>query len=888
MRLNDAFVFVILSDKYRPASFDYRDILSKYLLLIPEDQSVKSPVEKVILDYSKKNSDAITEEIHPSSPGFVKPKPANSGISPAKIAQAERESSTESDHSESSDEDQTFTERSRPVMRSATPRRSASPMRRVQIGRSGSRRSTALTIKSLNYFPPRERITSNRDGDENNSGDEQADQPAKKSENTVRRMSVQEAISLFENKQKDQKLDVQKGKASGEVSLNTNKTVLRRWSSGISDSLTRDQDQENASEAISEASAIVDPDSGDNSKSTDVKTEFDISASNLKIASETTQLVASPETQMMATLSKDCLVDSVSSHAEGNADEAAAPAEWNRQKEVELNQILMKMVESKQRKYQGPKTGSARSLSSSNEQRGGFYSQYKAKRDERFRAENVQKHSLIEEQFKMLQGTIKPSKADLASKGVTAKKLDGSVGSQRPRRNSSPPVLQKKEVSKAAASKKVTPKSSPLPATRSSYTSGPLQKSSGGQSVKSSSRVSSANTTPSRRKSLPISPVPPSPKTERPMHQQKGKPEAKTDVKPSTRGQEEKSKKTTNTKRIVKTTATTASADGSASAVSKPSFYNKVTKKSSVVPLEAKPVKKSVGTGRVAGPVITKSKVNQPDDSSKRSDSSIQAAEIVSSRETTEPTAKVLEVDLPQQANDVDANLVTSLDNDLNLENTENVDQSIAEVDNGNKNSVELPVAEIQPDDDIGISSSAWVEVEHQEVANVYDTGLSDTPISNGLVPPLVSSPRVRHSLSQMLQADSNEQDIIEWGNAENPPALIYHKDAPKGLKRLLKFARKSKGEANVTGWASPSIFSEGEDDTEDSKTAHKKNLDTLRKAALQAKGYGQQKFMLNESFHDGNASKRSEEYNGIDVLSGIRQYLPPKSCGILKYSSRC
>ncbi|THU70132.1 hypothetical protein C4D60_Mb08t21820 [Musa balbisiana] len=807
----------------------------------------------MISNHTRNDSEDTTIE-------FGKANSINIGISPVKIAHAERQSSTESEESsESSDEVQAITERSRPIIRSATPRRSASPMRRVQIGRSGSRRSTALTIKSLNYFPTRERIASNRDEDENSSRDEMTEQPTKKPENTVRRMSVQEAINLFESKQKDQNLDVQKRRALGEVSSSTNKAVLRRWSAGMSESLTRSQ--ENASESTSQdTSADLVLGVGDN-KLTDVKVESDIPPGNFSATeSDIVQIVKSPN------LEKDSSPGLVISGAQESDDRAAASAEWSRRKEEELNQMLMNMMERKPGNCRGTNGGCGGSLSVSNEQRGDFYSQYKEKRDEKLRAENFKKHPVMETQLKVLQETLKQSKADMASKsGVSTKKLDWSGNSQQPRRNSSPPVLHKKEDSKATASRKSLPKTSSLPTTRASWSSGTSLKASGVQQAKTSPRVTSANANLSRRKSQPTaSPTPPSSKTERTLHQPKGKLETKTDVKPTLVVQGEKKQKTTpRTHKTLKTNAPLPPEDDSGTVTAKPSFYNKVTKKSSVVPLEAKPfLKKGTRTRPGVGPMITKTKVAQSDASSKISDTINQAE--VKDPKITESTAKVVEVDLSQQANDVDADLDTLLHNDLNVGKTETLDQSLAEVDNGLKNSVEPPVAEIQPDERIGISSVAWVEVECEEVSTGNGTILSEASVSTMFAPLPLSSPRVRHSLSQMLQADSNEPEVIEWGNAENPPAMIYHKDAPKGLKRLLKFGRKSKGEANVTGWASPSVFSEGDDDTE-----YSKNLDMTRKTALQPKNYGQQKTKPDESSCDGNSSKRAVEYHGVhDVLS--------------------
>ncbi|KAK8446006.1 hypothetical protein SEVIR_9G420100v4 [Setaria viridis] len=750
-------------------------------------------------------------------------RPIANNVSPAKLAQIERESSTESDDSsESSGEGEAVVERSRPLVRSASPRRSASPMRRVQIGRSGSRRSTAIAIKSLSYFPPSQRIPLDKD-DESNG---ETDQPPRKSDNNVRRMSVQDAISLFESKQKDQNPDSQNKKAG----LFTTKSVLRRWSAGMGDSLN-DKSEERISDSTSESkpnNMAYDTEK----EGAEMKTEPDEAPKNF-ITSEVEGLTFhadSPDTRvsgMESAVSSNICAEQTKSGLEESSDRAMASAEWNRQKEAELNQMLLKMMEVMPGKFAGANAIAA-GLDSTNQQKGATHGQHKEKRDAKIRTEKGTRRPTKEVSSKPLKDTFGQKKSAMTPKTGTVTEKRISPVPQRARRNSSPPVLPKEVASKTPVRKslpKPSPSPAPAPTTRSSWSGGSLTKATTTQRTKNSPGTGMASTsTPTSRRRTPA--TPPSSqlasKVERTIQPVKNKKETVTATKPAIKGQEEKRTKTaTKTSRITKVSP---SLEEKSSVTTKQSLH-KVSKKSSVVPVESKPLKKATGISQSVGSGTVKNKVPQLDDSSKDSGSVNQAEDKEQSPMTTEPTTKVLEADLAQPAHDVDENLEISLDNDLNIEKTEKPASSLTATEMGSSDQVEPPTNEADeaiqpPDEDMGISSAAWVEVEHQEqeVTDPSENVVAEDVTSPGIAPLPSSSPRVRHSLSQMLQADSNEPEIIEWGNAENPPAIVFHKDSPKGFKRLLKFARKNKGDNSANGWASPSVVSEGEDELEESR----------------------------------------------------------------------
>ncbi|CAN6295221.1 unnamed protein product [Urochloa humidicola] len=566
-------------------------------------------------------------------------RPIANNVSPAKLAQIERESSTESDDSsESSDEGEAVVERSRPLVRSASPRRSASPMRRVQIGRSGSRRSTAIAIKSLNYFPPSQRIPLDKDDESSNcNGD--TDQPPRKSDNNVRRMSVQDAISLFESKQKDQNPDSQNKKAG----LFPTKSVLRRWSAGMGDSLN-DKSEERILDSTSESKSNSMADDTEKD-ATEMKTEPDKAPKNFSTSEvEGSTLHADSHdarvSEMESAVSNNICPEQTKSGLEESSDRAMASAEWNRQKEAELNQMLLKMMEVMPGKFAGA-NAIASGLDSTNQQKV-THGQRKEKRDMKVRTEKGTRRPTKEVSSKPLKDTAGQKKSTMTPKTGTVTDKRISPVPQRARRNSSPPVLPKEVASKTPV-RKSSPKPSPSPApapvpsTRSSWSGGSLTKATTTQRTKNSPGMASTSTPTTRRRTATPPSSQPASKVERTIQPAKNKKETMASTKPAIKGQEEKKMKTaTKTSRITKVSPLS---EEKSSVATKQSLH-KVSKKSSVVPLESKPLKKATGVSQSSGSGTVKNKVPQLDDSSKDSGSVNQAEDKEQSPMTTEPTIK--------------------------------------------------------------------------------------------------------------------------------------------------------------------------------------------------------------------------------------------------------
>ncbi len=129
-------------------------------------------------------------------------------------------------------------------------RRSSSPLRKVQVGRSGSRRSGVVVIRNINYITNPsvsvEKSTGKDCSEASESLDEtdsaMGDEDDEKKLSGPGSLSVKDAISLFEVKRRESRDSPKKrlskqGSRRGSIG-NAEKPVLRRWSSTAGDQIS--------------------------------------------------------------------------------------------------------------------------------------------------------------------------------------------------------------------------------------------------------------------------------------------------------------------------------------------------------------------------------------------------------------------------------------------------------------------------------------------------------------------------------------------------------------------------------------------------------------------------------------------------------------------------
>nr|GMD57720.1 proteoglycan 4-like isoform X1 [Ipomoea batatas] len=660
------------------------------------------------------------------------------GASAAKAAQIERQSSSEGEESSCiSEEDQPSVERSRPLTRSASPRQSASPMRRIQIGRSGTRRSTALTIKSLSYFPAREKLVCQEKSDE-----EESEQTSRTSENNVRR-----------GKQKTQTDDTQKTKPvlNAAPVMAANKAVLRRWSAGMGDS-------NSPADAASDNPPFIE------------------SGQEILGASEA---IPGPDscTSGFPPEAADMEEDDLPVQREEGSEIEAASAERTCQNDEEVNLPQIAMTNAQPAESECLNDGKDKSFPSEQTFRPSNH-RYREKRNEKLRGETDGKRVERKNPRSNLdEGIARKTSGNSSTVKKTQRTLKNSPQSANPKDETSKPGVVKKASSA---------KASPLPATPT-----------GASQVKTPSPRAISGTIPASRRSKPTPSVPQSSQ----KFERSQQPElASVKASPS------------DTRKIVKNSIRKQQQEviGASKFTKTKLKANEVTKKSSMAPLELKEPGISPGA---------KSKISPPVDPLRGS--------IDSGRAKENEMASIVYEQVHQNE---DRGLTeTQLNTPQKYEETgsSNPATSNNEVDFQNKQMSAVK------EDEPNISAAAWTKLEEHEDEQIP----SNTTASHS--EPLATEPESAD--------ESSEPGDVAWGNADNPPTMVYQKDAPKGLKKLLKFARKSKTDANTTRLSSQSVIS---------KRDKKDGGNLLKKATSHTKNYGNKNALSSESRTKAQATK--------------------------------
>lgn len=132
---------------------------------------------------------------------------------------------------------------------------------------------------------------------------------------------------------------------------------------------------------------------------------------------------------------------------------------------------------------------------------------------------------------------------------------------------------------------------------------------------------------------------------------------------------------------------------------------------------------------------------------------------------------------------------------------------------------------------------------------------------------------------SEVYEIDAGARPRKKWAPAQkivlaSASQQQHQKDAPKGLKRLLKFGRKSRGsEAATTDCVSASTTSEGDDDPEEPRDmAGSSADDLLKKARVQAKSLlpGQSVFDFQSLFENAEIESFLDQGPTQSIRSSI------------------